>query len=166
MIGNVCAVYPLQLFEADDPMILSTLEVLRSKYFVNSLFFQHFIHSGMNPYLTLQIAHSYLYAGKSEIFWKILNDVISFSSPTQNFPEAIHPFTKGGAMGDGHHGWASAEMALAFHDIFIFEKNNLKEQELILLQGVPREWFLSSQKFSIKDASVSDGIINIKYFSG
>ena len=166
MIGNVCAVYPLQLFEADDPMILSTLEVLRNKYFVNSLFFQHFIHSGMNPYLTLQIAHSYLYAGKREIFWKILNDVISFSSPTKNFPEAIHPFTKGGAMGDGHHGWVSAEMALAFHDIFIFEKNSLKEQELILLQGIPREWFFSSQNFSIEKAPVSDGVININIFPG
>ena len=65
-----CAVYPLQLFEADDPMILSTLEILRNKYFVNGLFFQHFIHSGMNPYLTLQIAHSYLYSGKRKYFGK------------------------------------------------------------------------------------------------
>ena len=115
----------------------------------------------MNPYLTLQIAHSYLYAGKRELFWEILHDVVSLSSSTNNFPEAIHPITKGGSMGDGHHGWAAAEIVLALHDAFIFENSNSKPKELIFLQGIPRNWFLSSKSFYIKNSPTSEGSINI-----
>ena len=115
----------------------------------------------MNPYLTLQIAHSYLFAGKRKSFWNIFNDVVSYASSTNNYPEAIHPVTNGGSMGDGHHGWAAAEIVLAVHDAFIFEKNNSKQKELILLQGIPGEWFLNSSDFYIKNAPVSDGILDI-----
>ena len=161
MIGSICAGYPLQLFEANDKKIIDSLDLLTQKYFVNGLFFQHFIHSGMNPYLTLQIAHSYLFAGKRELFWNILNDVVSYATSTNNYPEAIHPVTGGGSMGDGHHGWAAAEIALALHDAFIFEKNTPNQKELIMLQGIPQEWFLSSTDFHIKNAPVSDGALDI-----
>ena len=165
MIGSICASYPLQLFEPDNQVILSTLNTLKEKYFVKGLFFQHFIHSGMNPYLSLQIAHSYLYAGKPELFWNILNNTISYASSTNNFPEAIHPATNGGAMGDGHHGWAAAEIALAVHDAFIFELNTAKQNELVFLQGIPKEWFLNISDFYIMKAPVSDGIINLNVTS-
>ena len=161
MIGSICAGYPLQLFKNDDQRILSTLNVLKEKYFIKGLFFQHFIHSGMNPYLTLQIAHSYLYAGERELFQEILNNVISFASSTNNFPEAVHPVTLGGSMGDGHHGWAAAELLLAIHDAFIFEYDSASEKKLIMMQGIPKEWFNSSSSFYIKNAKVSDGDINL-----
>ena len=161
MIGSICAGYPLQLFEANDKRITDSLNLLKQNYFVNGLFFQHFIHSGMNPYLTLQVAHSYLYAGKRELFWEILNNVVSFSSPTNNYPEAIHPFTKGGSMGDGHHGWAAAEIVLALRDAFIYENSNSNPNEIIFLQGIPGKWFLSSKNFYIKNVPTSDGSISI-----
>ncbi len=161
MIGSICASYPLQLFEAGDNRIISSLNILKEKYFVNGLFFQHFIHSGMNPYLTLQIAHSYLFAGKRELFWNILNNVLSYSSSTNNFPEAIHPNTSGGAMGDGHHGWAAAEIVLAVHDAFVFENNYPEQKEVIFLQGIPKKWFFNSPAFYIKNAPVIGGRINL-----
>ena len=161
MIGSICASYPLQLFEANDKRIIDSLDLLKQNYFVKGLFFQHFIHSGMNPYLTLQIAHSYLFAGKRELFRNILNDVVSCASSTNNFPEAIHPITRGGSMGDGHHGWAAAEIALALHDAFIFEINNKKQKEVVMLQGIPKEWFLNSSTFYIKNTPFSDGTVDI-----
>jgi hypothetical protein len=33
-----------------------------------------------------------------------LNDVVEYASPTLNYPEAIHPLTVGGVIGDWHHG--------------------------------------------------------------
>jgi hypothetical protein len=161
MVGSICASYPLQLFKPSDQKVISTLNILRQNYFVKGLFFQHFIHSGMNPYLTLQIAHSYLYARERDIFWEILNNTISLASPTNNFPEAIHPTTLGGVMGDGHHGWASAELVLAVHDMFILELNYEQQKEICFLQGIPKEWFFSSLDFYIKNAPVSDGMINL-----
>ncbi len=161
MIGSICAGYPLQLFEPNDKRIIDSLDLLKQKYFVNGLFFQHFIHSGMNPYLTLQIAHAYLFAGQRKLFWKILNDVVSYASSTNNYPEAIHPITGGGSMGDGHHGWAAAEIALALHDAFIFEISNSNQKEIVLLQGIPKEWFTDSSDFYIRNSPVSDGILDL-----
>jgi hypothetical protein len=37
-------------------------------------------------------------------------------------PEAIHPKTGGGAMGDGHHGWAAAEIILFLLDCLVSEE--------------------------------------------
>jgi hypothetical protein len=127
------------------------------------LFFQNIIHSGGNPYITLQIAHSYLYLGKREMFYKILNDVFEYASPTLNYPEAIHPLTGGGVIGDGHHGWAAAEILSAIRDAFVFEKNyySIESIELILLSGIPKEWFLKEKELSIKNAPVLSGIISI-----
>ena len=41
--------------------------------------------------------------------------VLDYASPTLNFPEAIHPLTGGGVIGDGHHGWAAAETVSYTH---------------------------------------------------
>ncbi len=164
MIGNVCASYPLQLFDADDSRILSTLKAIEENYFVDGLFFQNFIHSGMNLYLTLQIAHSYLYAGNKKKFLELFNSAISTASPTLNFPEAIHPTTGGGVMGDGHHGWAAAEIALAIHDAFVFERTNKPEREFVFLQGIPKEWFFASSGFYINNVFSSMGKMSINVF--
>jgi len=165
MIGNVCVSYPLQLFEANDNRVQSTLKTIEENYFVDGLFFQNFIHSGMNLYLTLQIAHSYLYAGNRKKFLELFNSVISTASPTLNFPEAIHPITRGGVMGDGHHGWVAAEIALAIHDVFIFERTNKPEKEFIFLQGIPKEWFFTELGFNINNAITSIGKLTIRVFS-
>jgi hypothetical protein len=144
MVGTISAIYPLQILEYDKGSFDPSLEYIYENYFHNKLFFQNIIHSGGNPYITLQIAHSYLYIGKREMFYKILNDVFEYASPTFNYPEAIHPLTGSGVIGDGHHGWAAAEILSAMRDAFVFEKNyySIESIELILLSGIPKEWFL------------------------
>ena len=113
----------------------------------------------MNPYLTLHVAHSYLFAGNRKKFWEIFSSVLSNAASTLNYPEAIHPFTGGGVMGDGHHGWAAAEILSAIRDAFIFE--NEDENEAVLLQGIPPEWFEVEKKFSLSDSPLTSGMISI-----
>ncbi len=163
MVGTLSAIYPLQILEYDKGKFNSSLQYIQENYFHNRLFFQNIIHSGGNPYITLQIAHSYLYLGNREMFYNILKDVVEYASPTLNFPEAIHPFTGGGVIGDGHHGWAAAEILSAMRDAFVFEKNyySIESIELILLSGIPKEWFLKEKELSIKNAPVLSGIITI-----
>ncbi len=161
IIGSICASYPLQLFAPEDTKILLALDILADKYFYKGMFFQHFIHSGMNSYLTMQIAHSYLYSGRREKFTEIFNSVIDRASPTNNFPEAIHPTTGGGCMGDGHHGWAASEILLAAADAFAYEYEN----EIYLLAGIPVEWFDEGKTFSIKNLKLKAGTISINCLS-
>ena len=117
----------------------------------------------MNLYLTLQIAHSYLYSGNRRKFWKIFSSVLSMATSTLNFPEAIHPLTSGGIMGDGHHGWAAAEIASAARDAFVYERNY--SEEVFLLHGIPPEWFDTGKEFIIKGAPLSSGKISINVTS-
>ena len=163
MIGTIVAIYPLQILEYDKGKFNASLEFIYNNYFHNNLFFQNIIHSGGNPYITLQIAHSYLYLGNREMFYKILKDVIEYASPTLNYPEAIHPLTGGGVIGDGHHGWAAAEILSAMRDAFVFEKNyySIDSIELVLLSGLPKEWFLKEKELSIINAPILSGKISI-----
>jgi hypothetical protein len=163
MIGTIAAIYPLQILEYDIGKFNASLEFICNNYFHNNLFFQNIIHSGGNPYITLQVAHSYLYLGNREMFNKILRNVTEYASPTLNYPEAFHPITGGGVIGDGHHGWAAAEILSAIRDAFVFEKNyySIESIELILLSGIPAEWFLSGKELSIRNTQVLSGKVSM-----
>lgn len=106
-IGSLALGYPLQLCPADDPRVLDTAEYLLSDCFVGGGFFQDMIHSGINAYLTLHVAQALLRAGDPR-YLRLMDRVSGLASPTGQWPEAIHPRTLGGCMGDGQHVWAAA----------------------------------------------------------
>ncbi len=163
MIGSCCACYPLQLYPSDDPSMQDTTRTLLRDFTYDGLFYQYFIHSGMNPYLTLQLAHAFLYQGKRKEFWTLLGNVAARATTTMNYPEAIHPTTGGGVMGDGHHGWAAAEIILALRDAFVFEswQRNDDRHDLVFLAGLPEGWFAGDGRFFMKSISVPGGTIDI-----
>jgi hypothetical protein len=163
MIGSLAAWYPLQLLPPDDAAMSATVAALQKDRFIQGMFYQPFVHSGLNAYLTLQIAQALLFAGNAEEFWKILSDVAAKASPTYCYPEAIHPSTGGGSMGDGHHAWASAEIVLALRNAFVMErwKPMCQEHSLTLLGGFPPELFRSDKEFSIKNAPVPEGTLSL-----
>ncbi len=164
IIGSVAAWYPLQVFPPDDPGMRATLETIRERMFMQGMFYQPFIHSGLNVYLTVQVAEAMLYAGDSGSFWAIVADVAGRSSPTFTYPEAIHPLTGGGCMGDGHHGWAAAEVVLAIRNAFVMEVwDSLPgEHTLRLLSGIPAAWFDQSEPFALEGAPVPEGRVDIR----
>ncbi|MEW6511770.1 MAG: hypothetical protein AB1428_12535, partial [Bacteroidota bacterium] len=164
MIGTCVTWYPLQEIAAEDCRMRATLETLAQRFLVDGMFFQDFIHSGMNAYLTLHLAHAWLHEGNRSEFWKLFSAVAAHASPTLNFPEAIHPQTGGGSMGDGHHGWAAAEICLALRDAFVREvwKDNQRDPELVMLSGIPAEWFQGDGQFSITEAPVPGGTVSIE----
>jgi hypothetical protein len=134
-IGSLSAGYPLQLLDARDDRLIATAEYLQDNSCVGGAFFQQMIHSGQNAYLTLHLAQVFLRAG-DERWWPLVQAVAELASPTGQWPEAIHPRTGGGCMGDGHHGWASAEFALMMRNLFLREEGDT----LVLAPGIRREW--------------------------
>jgi hypothetical protein len=75
-------------------------------------------HSGLNAYLTLHIAQVLLRAADPR-YLEIVEAVAGLASPTGQWPEAIHPRTRGGCMGDAHHVWAAAEWVLMLRNCFL-----------------------------------------------
>lgn len=164
MIGSLAGVYPLQILDWKSDVFINSLEFIYKNHFHKNLFLQNIIHSGGNPYITLQIAHTSLYLGKRDLFAKIFNNVMEYSTPTFNFPEAIHLLTGGGVIGDGHHGWAAAEILSCVRDAFVYESNFYSKDfiELILLAGITKEWLQPDKELSISNALVLSGKISIK----
>lgn len=134
-IGSLVAGYPLRVWPAEDKRLLETADFLMRNCLIKGGFFQDMIHSGINPYLTLHIAQVLLRAGDCRYF-DLMRTVAQLASPTGQWPEAVHPHTGGGCMGDGQHVWAAAEWLMMVRNCFIREE----EDRLILGSGIPREW--------------------------
>jgi hypothetical protein len=134
-IGSISALYPLRLFNAEDEWIVNTVEYLRKSSFFEDGFFQNMIHSGVNPYLTAHVAQCYLYRRSREA-WPLIYYLLKIATPTFTWPEAVHPLTGGGCMGDGHHGWAAAEFLLLVRNLLFFEEGD----RIVLTPILPREW--------------------------
>lgn len=135
-IGSLVADYPLQLTEPEDERISATVEALLKNHFHRGGFFQDMIHSGINAYLTLDIAQTLLRNG-DERYRDLIDSVAELASPTGQWPEAIHPRTLGGCMGDGQHGWAAGEWVMIIRNCFVREEPD----RLIIGSGLFREWF-------------------------
>jgi hypothetical protein len=115
---------------------MATVEALMRRSFFHGGFFQDMIHSGINAYLTLDIAQTLLRAGDPR-YCDLVETVARLASPTGQWPEAIHPRTGGGCMGDGQHGWAAAEWAMMLRNMFVREESD----RLIIGSGLFAEWF-------------------------
>lgn len=155
-VGSLAAGYPLQLVSGDDPRLLDTVEHLMAANFVDGGFFQEMTHSGINAYLTLHIAQILLRAGDTRYF-DLMKTVARLASPTGQWPEAIHPATGGGCMGDGQHIWAAAEWILMIRNCFVREE----EDRLILGSGVPPRWLEGEAELCFGPAPTAFGSLTV-----
>lgn len=156
-IGSLAAGYPLQLFEPGDPRLIDAVDFLLENCFVNGAFFQDMIHSGLNAYLTLHVAQVLLRADDPR-YLQLIDAVVGLASPTGQWPEAIHPLTGGGCMGDGHHVWAAAEWVMIVHNCFVREEAD----RLILCAGIPERWLAADSTIVFGPASTRFGRLTIK----
>jgi len=155
-IGSICSIYPLRLFEGRLPHQKATIEALRQRFVDSRGFLHPFIHSGYNPYLTLQLAHSFLFLNNKTTAWEVADTVFRACQPPYSLPEAIHPKTGGGCMGDGHHGWSAAEIILFVRDCLIREENT----SLSLLQDAGR-LVEKGKPFAMENAPTSFGKVSL-----
>ncbi|MEX2306346.1 MAG: hypothetical protein WD738_02060 [Pirellulales bacterium] len=135
-IGSLVADYPLQFYPPGESRIMATVEVLLRNYFHKGGFFQDIIHSGINAYLTLDVAQTLLRAGDAR-YRDLVETVARLATATGQWPEAIHPQTLGGCMGDGQHGWAAAEWVMMIRNAFVREEG----ERLVVGSGLFSEWF-------------------------
>ncbi|MDQ8204326.1 hypothetical protein [Pelagicoccus sp. SDUM812003] len=152
-IGSLVSDYPLQLFDAGDVRVRRSVEWILENCFVDGAFFQDMIHSGLNVYLTLDVAQTLLRLGDRR--WRgLLDRCAELASPTGQWPEAIHPITLGGCMGDGQHAWAAAEWVMLVRNAFVREEKGC----LVLGSGVESDWLPEGKtaSFGYTPTSVGD----------
>jgi hypothetical protein len=162
-IGSLAAGYPLKLWSPDDGRLKETAEYLMKNCFVNGGFFHDMSHSGINPYLTLHIAQVLLRRG-DERFFDLVRSTAGLASSAGSWPEAVHPRTGGGCMGDGRHVWAAAEWILMLKACFVREEGD----SLVLCSGIPREWCekAGDMRFGPAKTAFGDITVSIKVKEG
>ncbi len=156
-IGSLVAGYPLQLHAPDDPRLLGTIEFLLQNCMVKGGFFQDMIHSGINPYLTLHMAEVLL-RNDDPRYLDLIDAVAAAASPTGQWPEAVHPQTGGGCMGDGQHVWAAAEWIIMIRHCFVREE----EDRLILCQGIAPRWLEARTPLEFGPAPTAFGTMSVR----
>ncbi len=155
-IGSIVVDYPLKLWPAKDARLTNTMDFLLQHCCVKGGFFQDMTHSGINPYLTLHMAQVLLRSGDNRYF-DLMQTVAKLASSTGQWPEAIHPITLGGCMGDGQHVWAAAEWILMIRNCFVREEEN----RLILGSGVPKVWIGPGKTISFGPVHTDFGTLNM-----
>ena len=151
-IGSLVACAPLGLLGPDDPRLAATAELIRDRFMVEGgrAFFPGISHTGLGTYLTLQLAAVELRAGDRRCLDR-LSWMLDVATPTWTWPEAIHPRLPGGCMGDGHHGWAAAELLLLVRDLLVRDVPG----GLALASLVPDAWL--GQGWEVHDAPTAQG---------
>ena len=156
-IGSIVHGYPLQLAEPRDLELLNTVDFLLEYCTHDGGFFQDMVHSGINAYLTLHLAQILLRAGDVR-YYQLMETVANKASPTGQWPEAIHPQTGGGCMGDGQHAWAAADWVVMVRNCLVREEG----ASLMLCQGVPSQWLNSTKSFGIEHAPTHFGAVTVR----
>lgn len=156
-VGSLAASYPVQVWPGREPRLLETAEFLLERCMVDGGFFQDMIHSGVNPYLTLHLAQVLLRAGDRRCL-ALLRRVAELASPTGQWPEAIHPHTGGGCMGDGQHIWAAAEWILMVRNCFVLEEG----ETLILGAGIAPEWLREGERLTLGPTATLHGPLSLE----
>ncbi len=143
MIGSICAMYPLDLELFPREQLKNTIKVIYKKFFHEGLFFHPIIHSGYNVYLSVQTAQCFFRLGDVRTARKILKKVLKIRSPLWTYPEAVHPLTGGGVMGDGFHGWAFAEILMLLREFALHREKKTLE----IFRGLRRAELQGDLKF-------------------
>lgn len=156
-IGGLVAANPLALFPPDEPWIRATAEDLVDSNLRDGLFFQRIVHTGLNPYLSAQLARALMALGDPRWF-EILEALLRAASPTLTWPEALHPGGYGGCMGDGDHGWSAAETLNLLRDIVVREQG----RELLLCDGMPERWIQPGARIAARRAATDFGVVDIE----
>ncbi len=157
-IGSLAASYPLKLWMPKDSRLMATTQYLLDQCLVKGGFFQDMIHSGINAYLTLHLTQTLLRDGNMR-YLELIQAVADLASPTGQWPEAIHPHTSGGCMGDGQHAWAAAEWVLMIFHLFIREEG----EQLLLLPGIPSAWLQGDVDLQFGPALTVFGSLHLSF---
>jgi hypothetical protein len=155
-VGSLVADYPLQITAPGDGRIIKTAEFLLANCFHAGGFFQDIVHSGINPYLTLCIAQTFLRNG--DLRWRdLVKTVADSASTTGQWPEAVHPRTGGGCMGDGQHGWAAAEWVMMMRNLFVREEKD----KIVIGAGIFPQWLQSGARIGFGPTLTPFGSIRV-----
>ena len=159
IIYSLACVYPLNIINPADPLINETIAIIESNFLANGIFFNNIGMEGQHVALNCVLAQVYIKRQEFEKAEAIINWLIESANPSGSWPTTIHPITKGGATGDGHDNYASAEFLQLIHAMVC----NTSQTTLELFPMIPSKWIHQAmQPIDIQNFPTPFGILNAK----
>ena len=153
------AIYPGEIFNKDDPIMLGTLAGLTDNESEGQVLGTGWDEEGMWGYFTSFYGHAFLWLGEGE---KAAQCAYAFG----NHSTALHVWREEQRVknhpnphwfGDMPHNWASAEFLRLVLHMIVFERGD----ELHLLEGVPKPWLQPGKEIAIKEALTKFGPVSL-----
>jgi hypothetical protein len=136
------AVYPGQIFGADDPLVRGNMAMLLANDRQGLVYDTGWLEQGLWTYFGSFYGHAWLWLGEGRKAAATLYAFGNHASPLMCWREEQMPAgvnrkgLKRAYVGDMPHNWASAEFIRLVRHLLVLERN----QELHLLEGLPQAW--------------------------
>ncbi len=149
------SVYPGQIFEAGDPIVTGTMNMLETTLQEGCVMGTGWILEGIWNYFPSFYGHALLWTGEGD---KAASSLYAFANHAsalyawreEHNPRDLHPSKY---VGDMPHNWGSAEfIRLAVH-LLEMDRGN----ELHLLEGLPEEWIGAGMHTGLKEIATPFG---------
>ncbi|RAP25800.1 hypothetical protein DID78_07200, partial [Candidatus Marinamargulisbacteria bacterium SCGC AG-343-D04] len=134
-----------ECFPSNKKLYKNTLQLIQQHLLRNN-----YIYSFVNP-TGYPLKENILYAqlllqSDPQAAFKSIENILSFSSPSFCFPDAVNPITLGGSDGDGHNIKHAARFIDTFLKCIVLDKGAHVE----LFKGIPHTW-VDSHSFSLSN---------------
>lgn len=159
-VGCLSCVYPCRVLSQYDERVVNTVRHMEATTFKDNGFFHDVNHSGFGTYLTTHFIQNHIFSRQQSRAIEIFDWLMGATSQTYTWPESINPITMGGAIGDGHHGWAAADFISTVRNILFFEEDH----RLVLMPVVPKRWFKPNTPIVVQNAPSYFGVISFEAF--
>jgi hypothetical protein len=111
-----------------------------------------------SSHLALRLAHYYTMTKQRDLVEPLLLRVLDFFTDDYHLPDFVDTRTYGGSAGVGSSVVAAADFILLLRDIVLHESG----PNLILLAGIPAEWFTAKRSLVIDSLPTRTGTSHIE----
>ena len=155
------AVFPGQLFGADDPLARGNMRLLEAHEKEGIVLGTGWLADGLWNYFASFYAHAELWLGNGPKAAEIYYAFANHASPLRAWREEQAPRDAAKTdkfVGDMPHNWASAEFIRLTRNLLVLERG----RELHLLEGIPRTWLAAGAVTELKDIATDFGPVSMK----
>jgi hypothetical protein len=157
--GFLHAVFPGQVFAADDPLVRGNLAMLRAVEREGLVFGTGWLADGIWNYFGSFYGHSWLWTGDGPKAAQTLYAFGNHASPLLCWREEHMPQGQPDKIcGDMPHNWASAEFIRLVRHLLVLERGS----ELHLFEGLPAAWLVPGKSVRVQGVLTEFGPLSLE----